>query len=113
VDDVENKLSKIIMSATDEDAVEIQDEKKHRLSCINQYLRKQYIIKIFATIFFMMIMALGVIFGINIKLKDHSGSSYNCVGSNCTTLSTTTGNVHFISLIFEEIVMLVQIVREH
>jgi hypothetical protein len=76
-------------------------------------LRKQYIIKIFATIFFMMIMALGVIFGINIKLKDHSGSSYNCVGSNCTTLSTTTGNVHFISLIFEEIVMLVQIVREH
>ncbi|CAF4210731.1 unnamed protein product [Adineta steineri] len=37
-----------------------------------------------------MILILGVIFGINIKLKDKTSSLDNCVGLDCTTFSTTT-----------------------
>ncbi|CAF0953601.1 unnamed protein product [Adineta steineri] len=99
INDDENQLSKIIMSAVDEDAVNIaeqikieiiQGEENHFFCCINQYCHKQYIIKAFAIIFLIMIMALGIIFGINIKLKDHALKLNNCVGSNCTTFSATT-----------------------
>ncbi|CAF0981003.1 unnamed protein product [Adineta steineri] len=97
--DEENQLSKIIMSAGDEDAIDIleqinieiiQVEKKHFLHNINQYCRKRYIITAFAIIFFILILTLGVIFGINIKLKDKTSSLDNCVGLDCTTFSTTT-----------------------
>ncbi|CAF3795947.1 unnamed protein product [Adineta steineri] len=97
--DDENQLSKIIMSAVDEDAINIaeqikieiiQEEENHFFCCINQYCHKQYIITAFAIIFLIMVMALGIIFGINIKLKDHALKLNNCVGSNCTTFSATT-----------------------
>ncbi|CAF4241884.1 unnamed protein product, partial [Adineta steineri] len=99
INDEENQLSKIIMSAVDEDVVDIleqmkieiiQVEKKHFLHYINQYCRKRYIITAFAIIFFILILTLGVIFGINIKLKDKTSSLNNCIGLDCTTFSTTT-----------------------
>ncbi|CAF3852353.1 unnamed protein product [Adineta steineri] len=100
--DDENQLSKIIMSAVDEDAINIaeqikieiiQGEENHFFCCINQYCHKQYIIKAFAIIFLIMVMALGIIVGINIKLKDHTLKLNNCVGSNCTTFSATITTV--------------------
>ncbi|CAF0900373.1 unnamed protein product [Adineta steineri] len=100
LNDEENQISKIMMSAVDEDAVNIleqmkieiiQEEKKHFFDSINQYCRKRYIIRAFAIMFFIMILTLGVIFGINMKLKDKTSSLDNCVGLDCTTFSTTTG----------------------
>ncbi|CAF0980987.1 unnamed protein product [Adineta steineri] len=115
INDEENQLSKIIMSAVDEDAIDIleqinieiiQEEKKHFLHNINQYCRKRYIITAFAIIFFTLILTLGVIFGINIKLKNKTSSLDNCVGLDCTTFSTTTGTIQSLSSIFENITML-------
>ncbi|CAF1061254.1 unnamed protein product [Adineta steineri] len=94
INDEENQLSKIIMSAVDileQINIEIiQVEKKHFLHNINQYCRKRYVITAFAIIIFILISTLGVIFGISIKLKDKTSSLDNCVGLDCTTFSTTT-----------------------
>ncbi|UJR18535.1 hypothetical protein I4U23_005442 [Adineta vaga] len=91
IDDKENQLSKIIISATDEDAVDNSEQINIEISFINQYCQKKYMIKVFVTIVFMMIVASGVILGINFKLKDQNRSSYNCIDhDNCTNFITTT-----------------------
>ncbi|CAF4078638.1 unnamed protein product, partial [Adineta steineri] len=68
INDEENQLSKIIMSAVDEDAVNILEQMKIE---IIQEEKKHFFD--------------GVIFGINIKLKDKTSSLDNCVGLGCTT----------------------------
>ncbi|CAF1027716.1 unnamed protein product [Adineta steineri] len=92
--DDENQLSKIIMSAVDEDAINIaeqikieiiQGEENHFSCCINQYCHKQYIIKAFAIIFLIMVMALAPI---NIK----SSAVTNLIKTASTTLDYGTTN---------------------
>jgi hypothetical protein len=130
--DEENQLWRIIMSATDEDTLNLtdyinqrtelresleiggqMDNQMHQLSndelvtevrviktynyllyFTNRCYRHRPIITVCVTIFIIIATVLAGIMGIYIKSKHQISSSHNCQGRNCTTFSTSTGNIH-------------------